>query len=166
MYQITLPSGKVFNIAKNSDGKLSFGDQNPDLIRVADGVWHSILHGESYNISLLKVDSDNQRISLKINGKVVDLEIKTDQQLLLEKMGLSGMNVKKLSEIKAPMPGLVVRIEVNIGDEVRTGTPLLVLEAMKMENILKSPGDAIVKEIRVNQGDAVEKNQVLISFQS
>jgi biotin carboxyl carrier protein len=63
------------------------------------------------------------------------------------------------------MPGLVLDVRVKEGDEVKKGDPLLVLEAMKMENILKSPAHAKIKKINVNKGQAVEKNQVLVSFE-
>jgi biotin carboxyl carrier protein len=71
---------------------------------------------------------------------------------------------KKINEIKAPMPGLVLRIPINEGDSVSKGEGLLVLEAMKMENIIKSPGDVVVSKILVKPGQAVEKNQLLVSF--
>jgi biotin carboxyl carrier protein len=62
------------------------------------------------------------------------------------------------------MPGLIVDIKVEAGQEVKKGDPILILEAMKMENIIKSPGDGVVKAIKVNPRDNVEKNQVLIQF--
>ena len=85
-------------------------------------------------------------------------------QILLQSMGLDTTSSRKLNEIKAPMPGLVVRITVEEGTEVKKGDSLLVLEAMKMENVIKAPGDAVVGKIKVNAGQAVEKNQLLISF--
>ena len=62
------------------------------------------------------------------------------------------------------MPGMVLNILVTEGQDIKKGDPLIVLEAMKMENVLKSPTDGIVKKINVNKGIAVEKNQVLIQF--
>ena len=61
------------------------------------------------------------------------------------------------------MPGLVVRIQVELGQQVTAGTPLIVLEAMKMENQLKAPADGTVTEIRVQPGAAVEKGHILIT---
>ncbi|KAA3652807.1 MAG: acetyl-CoA carboxylase biotin carboxyl carrier protein subunit, partial [Bacteroidetes bacterium] len=55
---------------------------------------------------------------------------------------------------------------VKVGQEVKAGEPLAVLEAMKMENVLKSPADLVVKSINVKQGEAVEKNQILIEFEN
>ena len=62
------------------------------------------------------------------------------------------------------MPGLVIDLKVKAGDVVKAGDPLLILEAMKMENILKAAGDATVKNVTVKKGDSVEKGQVLIGF--
>ncbi len=84
---------------------------------------------------------------------------------LLQSMGLDTLNSKKINEIKAPMPGLVLDIKVSEGSVVKKGDVLLVLEAMKMENNLKSPADGIVKKIVAKKGTAVEKNQLLISFE-
>ena len=64
--------------------------------------------------------------------------------------------------IHPPMPGRVVSIKVAEGEKVKIGTPVLVLEAMKMQNELVSPTDGIVKEIRVSEGDLVETKDILI----
>ena len=63
------------------------------------------------------------------------------------------------------MPGLVLSIMVEPGDSVKKGEGVMVLEAMKMENIIRTPADGIVKSIDVKKSDAVEKNQVLIKFE-
>jgi len=70
----------------------------------------------------------------------------------------------KINNIKAPMPGLVIDLKVTTGDTVKAGDPLLILEAMKMENILKSPGDGTIKNVKIKKGESVEKGQVLIEF--
>jgi len=66
--------------------------------------------------------------------------------------------------IKAPMPGLVLRIQVEAGQQVEKGQALLVLEAMKMENVLKAPASGVVAEIKAVAGAAVEKGEVLIQM--
>jgi biotin carboxyl carrier protein len=89
----------------------------------------------------------------------------TDQfDELLHQLGMDNLNTAKVSEIKAPMPGLVLRILASEGEEVQKGGNLLVLEAMKMENIIKAPADVIIKSVKVNPGDKVEKNQVMMIF--
>ena len=89
----------------------------------------------------------------------------TDQfDELLHQLGMDNLNTATISEIKAPMPGLVLRILASVGQEVQKGGNLLVLEAMKMENIIKAPADVIIKSVKVNPGDKVEKNQVMMIF--
>ena len=78
-------------------------------------------------------------------------------------MDTTQSNVVK--EIKAPMPGSILNILVEAGQEVKAGDQLLILEAMKMENVIKSPGDGVVAKIHVDEKQSVEKNQVLISFE-
>ena len=62
------------------------------------------------------------------------------------------------------MPGLIIDLKIKAGDAVKQGDPLLILEAMKMENILKSPGEGVIKNLKVKKGDHVEKGQVLMEF--
>ena len=71
----------------------------------------------------------------------------------------------KVNNIKAPMPGLVLRTSVAIGDVIKKGDPLLVLEAMKMENVIKAAGDGVVKKINAIERTAVEKGSILIEFE-
>ena len=75
------------------------------------------------------------------------------------------MNTQKVTDVKAPMPGLVLGVSVEIGQEVQKGDGLLILEAMKMENVIKSVGEGIVKAIHIEQGKAVEKGQLLIEME-
>jgi biotin carboxyl carrier protein len=84
--------------------------------------------------------------------------------LLLEKMGMNNTNGGNVISIKAPMPGLIIDLKVKDGDLVKQNDPLIVLEAMKMENVIKSPGDSVVKSVKVKKGESVEKNQILIEF--
>lgn len=65
--------------------------------------------------------------------------------------------------LKAPMPGLVVDVPVEAGDDVQEGQVLLVLESMKMQNELKSPREGVVSRVRVEVGDSVERQETLLS---
>ncbi len=84
--------------------------------------------------------------------------------MLLEKLGIGTNDSKHLNLVRAPMPGLIVDMNVREGDTVAPRDPLLVLEAMKMENVLRAPGPGIVKTIHVKKGERVEKNQILVEF--
>jgi biotin carboxyl carrier protein len=135
-----------------------------DLVPIRPGTFHILKDNISYNAEVIQADYKTKTFILKINGQVHTLALQDRFDLLLDQMGMSPVVNNKINEIKAPMPGLIVAITVQPGQEVKKGDPLLVLEAMKMENILKSPGDGIVKTVKVNLRDNVEKNQVLIQF--
>jgi len=78
-------------------------------------------------------------------------------------MGSSGGGAKA-SSLRAPMPGLVVKVEVEVGQHVKKGDGLVIVEAMKMENELRAHAPATIKEIKIKPGQPVEKNQELIVF--
>ena len=80
-------------------------------------------------------------------------------------MGFENSASKHINELKAPMPGLILEVFVITGQQVKENDSLLILEAMKMENIITSPRDGIIKSIFAIKGDAVEKNYLLIEFE-
>jgi biotin carboxyl carrier protein len=135
-----------------------------DIQRINPRLYHVIHNGQSYNIYVQKLDKDTKEVTLSINGKRATVKIRSRIEKLLKDLGMEGALVKKIDSIKAPMPGLVHTIKVKVGDEVKTGEPLFILEAMKMENVIKSPADVTVSKIHVNEKASVEKNQLLISF--
>lgn len=135
-----------------------------DVIEVKNGTFHIIKNNKSYTVELLKAEPSEKSFLVKVNGNKYQLHVKDKFDELLKSLGMDNLNASKVNEIKAPMPGLVLDIRVSEGDEVKKGDPILVLEAMKMENILKSPTDGTIKKINVKKGLAVEKNQVLINF--
>jgi len=69
------------------------------------------------------------------------------------------------AELRAPMPGLVVRVAVQPGDRVSAGDPLVVMEAMKMENELRAESDGIVGDVHVSEGTTVDRDDVLVTFE-
>lgn len=77
---------------------------------------------------------------------------------------MSANKQPALDQIKAPMPGLILQVMVAAGEEVKAGQPLVILEAMKMENVIKSPRDGRVRELKAIKGNTVEKGAVLIQF--
>lgn len=135
-----------------------------DTIRIKEGSFHVLKNNRSYNIEVVKADPVTKTFVISVNGNPYKLQVKDKYDQLLQSLGLDNMNSRKVNELKAPMPGLVLSIIVEEGASVKKGDSLLVLEAMKMENILKAPADLVVKKIAVKKGVAVEKNQVLIHF--
>ena len=135
-----------------------------DVIEVKNGSFHVIKENRSYNVEVIKADSTEKSFLVSVNGNKYQLNVKDKFDELLKSLGFDDLNAKKVNEVKAPMPGLVLDVRVSEGDTVKKGDAILVLEAMKMENIIKSPTDGIIKKINVKKGLAVEKNQVLINF--
>lgn len=134
----------------------------PDVYRIDESRLHLLLGEKSYNIEKVGFDADTKTYTIKVNGQKYAVAVKDRFDILLEQMGMGSAGAAKLNEIKAPMPGMVLKMLVQPGDEFKKGDALLVLEAMKMENVLKAPAEGKVKEIVANAGDKVEKNQVLI----
>ena len=135
-----------------------------DLQWISDRKIHLISENRSMEAELVSIDKPTKSIQIKLGNKISKVNLKDRFDLLLEQMGMNNMVSQTLKEIKAPMPGLILDLKVKPGDEVKKGEVVLILEAMKMENILKSPGDGIVKAVKVSLNQSVEKNQVLIQF--
>jgi biotin carboxyl carrier protein len=125
---------------------------------------HVIYQNKSYTIEVVMLDAIAKKATIKVNGTNYHLTITDQFDQLLKQLGMDNLTASKVLQVKAPMPGLVLSTLVTIGDEVKKGDSLLVLEAMKMENMIKSPTDGIVKSINVKSGDKVEKNEVLVIF--
>ena len=121
--------------------------------------------GKKHVARLLAIDSENKTITLKIDGDRFEVKLTDEYDVLLQSLGMDAASIKKVNELKAPMPGVVVDIMVGIGDTVVKDDPLVVLEAMKMENMLKSPSDGVISSINIKKGDTVEKNRVLVNFE-
>lgn len=110
-------------------------------------------------------DLESKKATILVNDKRLNVVLKNRLDILIDEMGYAEAMKKGFTNLTAPMPGLVLEIKVKVGDQIETGEPLLVLEAMKMENVIKSPGDGIIKEILVTQGDKVNKAQILIDME-
>ena len=149
-----------------SEGQYHINDQviDWDIISLGNDRFHIIYKSNSYQAQLIECNLEEKSFLFYINGKKQLVVVKDKFDLLLEKMGLNDLKSNKMNNIKAPMPGLILSINIKDGDEVQKGDAIMVLEAMKMENVIKSPGDGVVKSILVKQGDSVEKSQVLINF--
>lgn len=150
---------------KQGTALLNGNPVNADIVKTGVDKYHLILNHVSYNIELIGKNETGKLLKIAVNGKIHDVEIKDKYDELLQQLGMDKMISRKSNVIKAPMPGLVLRILVNEGDNIKKGDALLVLEAMKMENIIKADGDGVVKKIHAIAGQAVEKNALLIEME-
>ena len=158
-----------FQISVNN-GVHDFDFSDVDLEQldiVADGQahFHILKNDQSFRAKIVECDYTNKTFTIKINGTKHLIRIADQFDLLVKELGFTSTNTQKLKDIKAPMPGLVLEVSVSPGEEIQEGDPLLILEAMKMENVLKATGHGIVKSIAVKKGDAVDKAQLLIEME-
>lgn len=135
-----------------------------DAVQLLERHTHMIYQNKSFNVELVSEDKLLKTSLIKVNGALYSIAIEDQYDLLLKQLGLDSIKGNKIQEIKAPMPGLVLNVMVQEGQEVSKGDNLLVLEAMKMENIIKSPSSGLVKKVLVSKGTKVEKNEILIQF--
>jgi len=163
MLKIKVNEHKEIEIDINKNG-LSLDGKivETDIVKIGLDKYHVLFNDGSFTIELLEKSETGKELSIAINGKRQTVSVKDDFDELLHKLGMDNLNQKKMNEVKAPMPGLVLRVMVKEGDTIKTGDALLVLEAMKMENIIKATGEGVVKKVVAQIKQAVEKNQVLI----
>ena len=133
-----------------------------DLLKVGENLYHLIKDSKSYLVELIA--AEKKSVQLKINGALFEVLIQDRHDQLLEKLGMQQTNDSGNKDVRAPMPGMILEVLVEKGQTVAKGDKLLILEAMKMENIIKSEGEGVVQEVPVEKGMNVEKNQVLIQF--
>ena len=147
-----------------SSGTLNEQPFNWDIIEVKDGCFHVIKDNKSYTVDVIKADYTTKEFTISVNRTKYTISVKDKFDELLKSLGMDSAEGSKVNDVKAPMPGMVLDIRVSEGEAIKKGDAILVLEAMKMENIIKSPTDAVIKKINVKKGLAVEKNQVMITF--
>lgn len=146
--------------------ELSDKDLNSiDIIEQLEGNFHILQNNRGYKAKVLEKNLPKKTYTISVNGNTYEVQIDNPLDLLIEKMGFELSSSGKVSAIEAPMPGLILEVAVSAGQEVSEGDTLLILEAMKMENVITSPVDGTIKSISVGQGDAVDKKQVLLTFE-
>jgi len=166
MLQLTVNDKNTFSIT-DTDGSMMINDVPAalDVSRQPNGLVSVLYNGKSYTAIIETIDRKNKEISLSVNGQVYKVAVKEPIDMLLTNMGLDLGAMQKAEPVKAPMPGMVLKVLVKPGQQINKGDALVVLEAMKMENILKATSAATVKSIKVSERTAVEKGAVLIELE-
>ena len=106
------------------------------------------------------------RWKVSLHGRSHDVEVVDERTMAIRELAGSGASAAGPTPVVAPMPGLVVKVEVEEGDLVRAGQGIVIVEAMKMENELRASGPGRVSRVRVAKGDAVAKDQVLVELEA
>ena len=153
-------------VNEQSEFQLDIADiEDLDIVSIGNNMFHLLDENKSYTIHVLDKSDDGKQIQLLINGELHEVSIQDKYDELLHKLGMDNLTQSKALELKAPMPGMVLEVQVKVGDTISKGDGLIVLEAMKMENVLKASSDGTIKSIKTSQGDSVNKNDVLIEFE-
>ncbi len=137
-----------------SERRVSLGDS-------ANGSSHALIDNKSYQVDLKQ---HNGSWSVYTAGKSYNVTVQNFQLAQLRNRLGVNHSATKTKNLKAPMPGLVLQVAVSVGDKVKAGDTVVVLEAMKMENPIKSGGDGVVSKVHVSAKDSVEKGSPLIEF--
>lgn len=139
--------------------------QQLDAIPTGNAKFHILKDKKPYKAEIVASDFIAKKYTIKVNNNIYEVAISDALDILIKSMGIERGGTKIINAIKAPMPGLILEISVTIGQEVKENDPLLILEAMKMENSFLSPRNGIIKSIAVEKGNAVDKGQLLIEFE-
>jgi pyruvate carboxylase subunit B len=146
------------------DGK----SYSSSIVRTPQGTYSLLLDNSIFEIVVLEsaLGGEDNSLQLRVGGRLLKVTIEDHRSLV--RKGLLGAHPSPsaVQEIRAPMPGKVVRIEVRLGETVIAGRGLLVLEAMKMENEIRSTTGGIVEKIFIEPGRAVEKGEILLSLKA
>lgn len=148
-----------------------FDNENTKTSEGSSITWHDNqfftieFEGIHYHGEILQELSEDQKLVLKINHRVFNIRKKHALDDLIHSLGLDKPKTRKLKSYHSPMPGRVLSINIKVGETIEQGMALLSLEAMKMENTLKSEGIGTVKEILISVGSVVEKGALLIEFE-
>ncbi len=152
------------------NGTYHFALQKSDLetfdsIHLDDRKVHVLHQNQSYKAEISSSHFLAKKYAVKINNALYEIVIHDELDILIAEMGFEVGAGKQINSVHAPMPGLILEINVAVGQQVSVNDPLLILGAMKMENSFVSPREGIIKSIAVAKGDAVDKGQLLIEFE-
>jgi pyruvate carboxylase subunit B len=158
------------------DGQTIEVEVDGDRVTV-DGRAHSATLGVISGTPLRQLLIDGRPLTLSVQaigrgrwaltpkGERWEMEVLDERTRHIRSLAGGGDQRRAAGVLRAPMPGLVVRVQAQPGEKVAAGDSLVVLEAMKMENELKAGASGVVKSVRVAPGEAVEKGQVLVEFE-
>ncbi len=153
--------GVEYEVTVASDGSVSVNGQpgEIDIRPIGENTFSVLIDNVSTQIT---ARGGGNHYDVLLGNNQVDAYVESTRDRLLKKYVTSSPGASRRYEIHAPMPALVVRVEVAEGDSVKEGQGLIVLEAMKMENEIKAYQNGRVKEVYVIKGKPVEKGELLM----
>jgi len=158
VHEVRWPDGRVVPVSEDEWAAARW-------LRVAEGVYDVRIGRRNFRVERAAPVEANGRLGMRIDGVKVEVQVADRRRLLLEKMGMAEAAAGVERELFAPMPGKVLSVAVAAGTAVREGDAVAVLEAMKMENLIRSPRAGVVAGVSVQPGQAVEKGAVLLTYE-
>ncbi len=143
--------------------------QTPPLwewTRLSEGTFRVTIDGKCYKVEAIDGPDALGNMTVRVAGIEREVKILNERALLLDKMGMFSGGTKAELQLCAPMPGKVLSVKVSPGQTVNPGDALLVLEAMKMENVIKSAVEGVIEDVPAKPGMAVEKGELLVAFEA
>ena len=166
MLKATINDDNAYEIERNPDQtQVNNEIFSHSLSSISNREFNLIFQQRSFYVEVIKTDHKRKTFFLKVNGKNLKVNLQDRFDQLIEAMGLQEEEDKGDKQILAPMPGLILEIHVQEGEQVEKGASLVTLKAMKMENVLKSPADGVVQKIFASTGKSVEKNYLLLEME-
>ena len=165
MKYVVLIDGQSIEVEVDGEQVTVAGETHQATLNVVPGtpLRQLMLDGRPLTLSVEALGRG--RWALAPGGERFEVEVLDERTRHIRSLTGGGDQRRAADVLKAPMPGLVVRVQTSAGDTVIAGAGLIVLEAMKMENELKAAAPGVVKSVRVAPGEAVEKGQVLVEFE-
>jgi biotin carboxyl carrier protein len=159
-YRVSV-DGDNIEIGIDQSGQLSIEGKTveADIRQLGASQYSALIDGRSFTLMVTGTSGKFQVLHGSLSHEVV---VETERERLMQAYNRTAKTAAPRTEIRAPMPALVIRIEVSVGEKVEPGMGLMVLEAMKMENELKSHVAGTVREIHATQGKPVEKGELLL----
>jgi biotin carboxyl carrier protein len=150
-------------LSENSEVTLGDKKLHYEVVEISKNDFVLRLDNRVYEISAKRRDAD--QYSVFINGKVIDVVVRTGLQERASSLIEQSSDFKHKMVVKAPMPGMILKVKKNVGESVQKGDSIIILEAMKMENDIKSPFSGLIKEVRVTENTPVDKGAVLFTIE-
>ncbi len=157
---------REYRIALQSEGNalINGHEQHYDFTRISPESYSLIVDHVSSTVFVESVDLEEGKLRLRVNGRLYCLTVDDRRSLLRKSLLQNKQHHRESQVVRAPMPGLVVKVEVEVGAQVETGQGLVVLEAMKMENEIKAVQRGKVESIHISAGKIVEKGEKLLTI--
>ena len=166
MYQVkTNQSAPVSIQFEGATPFMNGAAQNWDLLKINKDNYHIIKDDKTYKVSIVLYNEIEKTLHLRINNRLYTVEVKDRFDILLQEMGMDQLATQKANDLKAPMPGLVLRVLVEEQQVVKKGDSLILLEAMKMENVLLATQDGVIAEVMAAKGESLAVDQQILRFE-